>query len=332
MSRYVIEQGVFEGAKTYILKDTNLGLSLTVLPQLGSHIISFRSDELGVEFIKGPQSLEQRTTSFGFPILMPPNRIEGGRFKFGGKEYVFDQNERGRQNHIHGLVHDKPWEVKSVGANSNDGAWIETVIRSIAVPDILRQFPHDFELSVKYVLKNGELEIVTRCVNNGEDEMPFGIGFHPYFKAPLSEDSSKAECCLKVPAGKIWELIECIPTGRLLGLEGSTKDLKDGVALEAVLLDDIYTDLEFDEEGSTCEYVDRGAGVGLRYTADRQFLHWVIYSGKTLDSDFLCLEPYTWVTNAPNLDMPPSLTGFRILSPKAEFVGRMLISSFTLHT
>lgn len=332
MNRYLVEKGSFEGAETYILRDLNAGLSLTVLPQLGSHIISLYSDKLNVEFIKGPKSLDERTTSFGFPILMPPNRIEGGRFRFREKEYVFDINERGRQNHIHGLVHDKPWKVDDTGANDDEGAWIETTIYSMEEGDIFRQFPHDFKLSMRYVLSDGKLEIITRCVNNGMDEMPFGIGFHPYFRAPFSENSSRAECSLRVPANKIWELRECIPTGRLLKLENDTKDLKHGATLEAILFDDIYTELEWDEGGSTCEYIDQGTGVGLRYTADRQFLHWVVYSGKALDSDFVCLEPYTCVTNAPNLNMPSSLTGFRVLRPKSEFIGKMLISPFTLDT
>ncbi len=329
MQRYSVEESTFKSAKTYILKDSKAKLRATFLPEMGSQLISLYSEELGVEFIKGPESLEDRTTGIGFPILMPPNRIENGRFTFDGREYKLDINERGRENHIHGFVHNKPWRVKDIGADRR-GAWIETVIRSIDEVYITRQFPHDFELSMKYFLKDGALKITSRCINKGEDAMPFGIGFHPYFKAPLSENSSKSMCSINVPANKVWELKECIPTGRLIDLKGDPKDLRDGASLEGMLLDDVYTDLENQGDGSACQYIDQGTKVGLRFTADSQFLHWVIYSGKTIDADFICLEPYTWVTNAPNLHIPSSITGFRALAPNEEFIGEMELSFFRI--
>jgi aldose 1-epimerase len=329
MQRYSVEESTFKGANIYILKDSKVGLRATFLPEMGSQLISLYSEEVGIEFIKGPESLEDRTTSIGFPILMPPNRIKNGRFTFNDREYILDINERGRENHIHGFVHNKSWKVKDVGANIG-GAWIETVILSTDEADITRQFPHDFELSMKYLLRDGALDITSRCANKGEDAMPFGIGFHPYFKVPLSESSSKSMCSLKVPANKVWELEECIPTGRLIDLNGAPKDLREGASLEGMLLDDVYTDLEPKGDGSTCLYIDEGAKVGLRFTADAQFLHWVVYSGKTLDSDFICFEPYTWVTNAPNLHMSPRITGFRVLEPGEEFIGEMKLSFFRL--
>lgn len=84
------------------------------------------------------------------------------------------------------------------------------------------------------------------------------------------------------------------------------------MTLADTLLDDVYSMAP----GAPNEAVltDPDAGLAIIYRADEQFGHWVIYNadGK---SGFLCPEPYTWVTNAPNVNLPNDLTGFRALAP-----------------
>src|SRR5690606_31023064 len=54
--------------------------------------------------------------------------------------------------------------------------------------------------------------------------------------------------------------------------------------------------------------------IEIRYEADPNFRHWVVYNADGR-SGFICPEPYTWITNAPNLAFPASLTGFQELGP-----------------
>ena len=57
-------------------------------------------------------------------------------------------------------------------------------------------------------------------------------------------------------------------------------------------------------------------GYGLRYAADETyFKHWVIYTKGEADQ-FLCIEPYTWLPNAPNLNLPTSVTGLIEIAPE----------------
>jgi aldose 1-epimerase len=58
----------------------------------------------------------------------------------------------------------------------------------------------------------------------------------------------------------------------------------------------------------------RKEGLELRYTASELFKHWVIYTKGETDN-YICLEPYTWVTNAPNLDLDPEVTGVIGIEP-----------------
>lgn len=323
MTRFVVEKGVFDGQETFVLKDTVSGLQGTLLPGVGSNLIDLRYVDSDLAILYNPTSmadLEEKAVGWGFPILMPPNRIENGRFTYNGREYVFDINEAGTNNHIHGLVNSVPWKVVSI--DTSEAASVTTAIRSDDHPKIKESYPHSFELRMTFSLKGDQVDFLVEAENLGETTMPFGIGFHPYFKVPLTAKSTKDQCTVQVPANKRWELIKCLPTGRKVDLEGKI-DLRQPVSLADVMLDDVYTDLVYSDGASTCVYEDRGSGVKVLYGADDQFKHWVVYTGKTLDAPFVCLEPYTWVTNAPNLPLPKEETGLIDLAGGKTFSGRM---------
>lgn len=321
MARFSVEKAVFDGQETLVLKDSESGLTGTLLPGFGSNLIGLRISDIPLLLEPSAMSdLHTKAVGWGFPILMPPNRIEGGRFTFQGREYTFEINENG-VNHIHGLVHSLPWRVVSV--EDEGAASVTTAIRSDDHPSIKASYPHSFELRMTYRLKGSRVEFVVEAENFGKEAMPFGIGFHPYFNVPLVPESSKGQCTVKVPANQRWELTDaCIPTGRRLPAE-SKVDLRQPVSLDAVMLDDVYTDLIFQDGQSVCEFTDKGAGITLMYGADSQFKHWVVFTGKTPDAPFVCLEPYTWVTNAPNLNLPPHDTGLIVLEGGQTFQGVM---------
>ncbi|MNN77543.1 Aldose 1-epimerase [compost metagenome] len=59
----------------------------------------------------------------------------------------------------------------------------------------------------------------------------------------------------------------------------------------------------------------RSDGYGLHYSADpAYFKHWVLYTKGEADQ-FLCIEPYTWLPDAPNSGLPDSETGLIDLQP-----------------
>ena len=299
MSTYQVEKTTFDGQEALVLTDRSSGMSAILLPGFGSNLIAWRMAQPEVKILYEPNSmadLHTKAVGWGFPVLMPPNRIEAGRFTFEGREYKFEINEAGI-NHIHGLVNKLPWQVRSI--STEGGARVTTAIRSQDHPEILESYPHDFELRMTYCLRDNRLDITVEAENLGEETMPFGIGFHPYFNVPLTTASDKSQCTVQVPANQRWELTEtCIPTGQKLPLEGKV-DLRQPQALDSVQLDDVYTDLQFTNGESVCTFVDHGSGLKLLYGADDQFKHWVVFTGKTPDAPFVCLEPYTWVTNAP---------------------------------
>jgi aldose 1-epimerase len=122
-----------------------------------------------------------------------------GVFHFRGQRYEVNPNR-------HGFVRDKRWTVAGTGASDEEGAWLTSSIEANEYPEeILRQFPFPFRLTVTYCLKDSALDMDTEVRNTGEQDMPMGFGIHPYFRRP---------------AQKRWELVDSLPTGNLLEMEG----------------------------------------------------------------------------------------------------------------
>jgi aldose 1-epimerase len=64
----------------------------------------------------------------------------------------------------------------------------------------------------------------------------------------------------------------------------------------------------------------RDDGYGIRYSADREFFrHWVLYT-KGMAEQFLCIEPYTWLPDAPNIQKDADFTGIVTLEPGQTLV------------
>ena len=52
---------------------------------------------------------EQAPTNYGFAVLFPPNRIDGGRFIFDSRDCFLPVNEPHRNNHLHGVALREKW-------------------------------------------------------------------------------------------------------------------------------------------------------------------------------------------------------------------------------
>ena len=91
------------------------GQKAMILPEVGGELIELCID--GIEVFHKVESLEAvkaECTSYGLPILFPPNRIDGGHFTFAGKEYQFEVNEPATGNSLHGFLHKEPWEIEAL--------------------------------------------------------------------------------------------------------------------------------------------------------------------------------------------------------------------------
>jgi aldose 1-epimerase len=205
---------------------------------------------------------------------------------------------------------------------------LDVVVKSKGNPSISAYMPQDFSLSLSFILRDGNLTVNALMENHSDESIPFGLGFHPYFLAPLAGSGSQEQCFIRVPANKRWELDECFPTGKALPVEG-VRDLREWSCLEGRRLDDDYFDLIAEGDSYVCGYEDRGAGIGLEFTSGLEYPQWVIFTGKETDR-FVCLEPYTMMTNAFNLELPEEMKGKISLGSGEKFKGTMNLRPYLI--
>jgi aldose 1-epimerase len=187
---------------------------------------------------------------------------------------------------------------------------------SVDAPDRRALWPSDFVIEVDYELVRSRLRARFRISNPGSHPLPWGLGTHPYFKVPLEPESRFEDCLVEVPARSLWELQDCLPTGKKIPLN-EDNDLRDGQYLNGLKLDDVYTDLEYEGPQFDCFVVDERAGLQVVITCPPIFREIVAYTPPNRHA--VCLEPYTCPTDAVNLLEYGLDVGWRVLGPGQEF-------------
>jgi aldose 1-epimerase len=295
----------------------NEQLELILVPGWGSNLISLIHKTSDTKLLREPQSSEQfwdHPAVYGTPILFPPNRIANGTFTFNDHVYHFDINEKGRNNHIHGFLYKEKWELIKASAEG-DQVILETEIDSSKYPNIYNQFPHHFIVRMTYILQDSTLQKQATIINKSERPMPWGFGYHTTFCFEEGLDT------FSVTVGKQWELNEnFVPTGKLEQHE-LCDQLNQGINLKGWHLDDAFL-----SEGKNEAVIYRKKNdLKLVYQSDGNFKQYVVYNADGKQG-FVCPEPYTWITNAPNLDLPASLTGLQVLPSNKEVTIKSQIS------
>ncbi|MDA1674623.1 aldose 1-epimerase [Bacillus cereus group sp. TH152-1LC] len=278
-----------------------------VLPSQGSNVISLYDKKKNVELLRTPQTKEEYTLRpmlYGIPVLFPPNRIEDATFVYHNQVYNLAMNRAKENNHIHGFVHDKEWDVVVEECTNHK---LITRLDSRKHPEILQQFPHEFILEMHVELKDTGLIQTLVVKNHSDKKMPVGLGHHTTFAFPISTST------LQIDVEKQWVLNErYLPTGELQDATYQ-EELENGMILKDITLDDVYPMTE----NLAAVIKHPSLGIEISYTATKGYLHWVLFTAGGKD-DLLAIEPYSWVTNAPNINLPPELTGLQGLEPGEE--------------
>ncbi len=307
------------------IQDPATGSSAEFLPELGFNCCAFRPVlvspagrrweldviEASPEFLAGQAS----PSGYGIPLLFPyPNRIREGRFSWNGQNYELSPEQvffDGTGNAIHGLCLDRPWRVVKQSEQSVEA---EFQLSSDA-PDRKDCWPADFVIRARYTVEGSSLRLVVTIRNPDSVPLPWGFGTHPYFRVPLAADSHAESCLVEVPASEQWELIQCLPTGKRISVSPEC-DLREGAAWGTLHLDHVLTGLSYEGDVLKCGLVDQEAGLELVQRCGKEFREVVVYTPPGRNS--VCLEPYTCVTDAVNLQAKGIESGWRVLNPGEE--------------
>ncbi len=173
-------------------------------------------------------------------LLAPwPNRIDGGRYSFGGTDFQLALTEPALTNAIHGLTRWTAW----------------TLVSHVADAVVLRSAPHGYQgypfcVGIDAEYRVGEetgLRVAITARNRGSRAAPYGTGSHPYLtvRTPSVDD-----CRLRLPAASWLPMDDRgIPSGPVAPVEGTAYDFRQARVIGSTSLDHALTGLERDSEG-----------------------------------------------------------------------------------
>jgi len=227
-------------------------------------------------------------------LLAPwPNRVEGGRYAFGGGEYQLALTEPARGNAIHGLTRWTAWRPVSHDASS-------VVLRSPAHG--YQGYPFCLEIEAGYRLHPDRgLHVAITAHNRGSGEAPYGTGSHPYLTLRTPSVDS---CELTLPAASWLPMDDRgIPSGPPASVEGTQFDFRRPRPLGATRLDDALTGLDRDGNGRAWVHLaDGSSGARVSLWAGDGYRWLQVFTGDPLGPDrrrkALAVEPMTCPPNA----------------------------------
>lgn len=265
----VIKTGTYEkyGVHYATLTLTDGDYALTVTPEKGGMATSFTKNGEEYLWLRDKNFESTDRPRCGIPILFPNcGKPDGGVHHFGGADYPIE---------VHGLADLVPWQVKTAA---------DDAIELTLAPNGLTKFvyPFDFLLTMRYTLAGNTATLALTVANTGDKDLPFSVGFHPYFAASSLDNVSfaiDAATCSENAKGEQPAAPETLTLTRKPGSADSIR-LMTGVKSPMVMTDagnGHKVTVAFDE-------ADFGKGVLWQQDAE----------------SFVCMEPWNGWANSVN--------------------------------
>ncbi len=224
-------------------------------------------------------------------LVDPKKNVRGGNpvlFPSPGK-LVSDPWARGEHAGTmkqHGFARDSAWAIHETDTEGRASATL--LLASSEATRAL--YPWDFRFELTYALVGGILRVSQQIENTGDQPMPFGVGFHPYFQV-----DDKASARIDTKATRAFDNVT-----------------KKDIAFTGFDLTAKEVDLHLVDHGSTESALTWGDGARLAIKGSPEFTHWVVW---TLEGrPFVCVEPWTCPGNALN-------TGDRVITLSPGEIG-----------
>jgi aldose 1-epimerase len=292
-----------------------------VLPFVGFNCVRWDVGPEPIFYAEPPGTPNPSPTRSGHPILFPfPNRIRGGKFPFEGREYELPLNDSTKTHAIHGFTPRNPWRVVGTGADAESPFVTGEFQLSRDLPDSRGYWPADFVLAVTYRLSESALAVNAVVSNPDQTPLPFGLGYHPYFRAVRSSSSGEEagidNAILQIGSRHVWQSEDQLPTGRIVPAPAPF-DFTTPRPLGRTHLDDVFTGLYDLRPGCALRTVAvlsaPGGGSSLLVRADEAFRELVLFTPPHRRA--IAVEPYTCATDAANLEARGVPAGWRTLPP-----------------
>ena len=173
------------------------------------------------------------------------------------------------------------------------------------------------DLTTEIELQKDKFQLTVKATNVGQENIPIGIGWHPYFALPSGD---RAQARLHVPArsrGIVNNYDDVLPTGGKVPVAGTPYDFSanTGALLGQLFMDDTFLDLDKDASGATvATIIDPAAKYGIRITASVPEIHAIqVYA--PIDKAFVVLEPQFNYAEPYSKIWGGADTGMQVLRP-----------------
>ncbi|PWK76701.1 aldose 1-epimerase [Aminobacter sp. AP02] len=234
-----------------------------------------------------------------FPLVPLGNRVDQNRFELGGKNYRFKPNTA-EPNYIHGDGWLTEWTIEDASA---------THVRLAFEQARSANSPHIYGAVQTIFLDGASVAMVLSVTNRGDETLPFGIGFHPYF--PRTEGTR-----LMAPAATWWTEREgCLPGVRTT-IPGSA-DFATPRRLPRRRLNNC-----FEGWSGQARIIWPEIKLAADISANPLFSRYMLYAPED-EGSFFCLEPMSHTPNALAMSFPEAL---HLLSPGETLSGAFSIT------
>jgi aldose 1-epimerase len=243
----------------------------------------------GRDVIDGYGADEMASAGRGQVLIPWPNRIQDGRYEFGGRAHQLPLTEPEHSNAIHGLVRWASWRATT---REPQRVVLEHVLRPQP------GYPFSLALAVEYELSERGLRVRTTATNEGPGPCPYGSGAHPYLTLGTP---TVDPLILSVPARTVLQSDgRGIPTGAA-PVDGTELDFRRPRQIGSARLDNCFTDLERGEDGvAHVVLLDPADGPGAVLWVDETCPYVMVFTGDLpgVERRGLAVEPMTCAPNA----------------------------------
>jgi len=238
-------------------------------------------------------------------VLVPwPNRVADGQWTYDGVPQQLEITEPGNGNALHGLLSGASYRVVHRTAAS-----ITLAADITSAPG----YPFQLATSVGYQLTADGLLVTHSLTNTDSRGAPVAVGAHPFLRvgAVPTEDLK-----LVINAGAHLEVNDRLnPTGATTAVHGTKHDFRAGQLIREVALDDAWSGVLREPDGSSLHYLEAPDGRQVQLFMDASFGYVQAFTTRVFPSESgpvtaVALEPMTAPADAFN-----SGEGLRWLAP-----------------
>ncbi len=313
-----VDSIVYGGAPA--IRFSAAGYEALLLPSFGSSVIRLYHTPTQSDILHTPDSTAmhlfyKRPQIYGTPLLFPPNRIADGQYAVGDQVYRYPITIASQNCHHHGYLKSQRFELIDTQVYADSVVLTTAFLSDATHGGVYASFPHPFRCIMTLRLSKHGLEQTVAFHNLGDRTMPLGFGYHTPLRLPFQSPGDNYRLLLS--AGEQWEVDKrFLPTKKRLKLTGELKKMRySGMECQKMPIEVALSNnplYYFDKSFNGAILRNHTTGISVFYEVDPKFIHWTLWNNKG-KAPYVCPEPQSWVTNAPNLDLPASETGFTLL-------------------